>query len=79
MGGDVLGMLVYLQVWTRGFGIQLKLFDPRSDVRRKIEKLHSTIELEIASMDDLLSMLHWEGPGSREVGSGNKPPELKAA
>jgi anti-anti-sigma regulatory factor len=79
MGGDVLGMLVFLQGWTRGLGIQLMLFDPPSDVRRGLQQLHLAIELEIASMDDLLSMLHWEGPRNGDVGSGNKAPELKAA
>jgi len=79
MGGDVLGMLVFLQGWTRGLGIQLKLFDPPSDVRRGLQQLHLAIELEIASMDDLLSMLRWKGPRNREVGSGNKAAELKAA
>lgn len=79
LGEDVLGMLVFLQAWTWGLGIQLKLFDPPADVRRRLQQLHSTIELEIASMDDLLSILHWEGPRNRVVESAKKAPELKAA
>jgi anti-anti-sigma regulatory factor len=79
MGEDVLVILVFLQGWTRGLGIQFKLFDPPSDVRRRLRQLHLAIELEIASMDDLLAMLIWEGPRNHEVGSGNKAPELKAA
>ncbi len=79
LGEDVLGMLVFLQAWTRGLGIQLKLFDPPAEVRQRLQKLHSTIELEIASIDDLLSMLHWEGPRNRVVESANNAPGLKAA
>jgi anti-anti-sigma regulatory factor len=51
LGEDVLGMLVFLQAWTRGLGIQLKLFDPPADVRRRLQQLHSTIQLEIASIE----------------------------
>jgi anti-anti-sigma regulatory factor len=79
MGGDVLGMLVFLQAWTRGLGIQLKLFDPPHGVRQILQWLRPTMELEIASMDDVLSMLHWEGPRSRIVESASEAPGLRAA
>jgi anti-anti-sigma regulatory factor len=68
LGGDVLGMLVFLQAWTRGLGIRFKLFDPPPGVRRSLERLRSTAEFEIAAMDDVLSMLHWEGPRNRVAG-----------
>ena len=67
MGGDVFGMLAFLQAWTLSLGIQLKLFDPSPGVRQTLRRFHPTIEFEIASMDDVLSMLHWEGPRSRIV------------
>lgn len=65
MGGDVLGMLVFLQAWTRGVGIQLKLFDPTTEVRQGLQRLRSTTEFEIAALDDVLSLLHWDGPRNR--------------
>jgi anti-anti-sigma regulatory factor len=79
LGGDVLGMLVILQAWTRDLGIQFKLFDPPPGVRRSLQRLHSTNELEIASMDDVLFMLHWEGPRKPIIESVSKAPGLKAA
>lgn len=79
MGGEVVGMLVFLQVWTRILGIQFKLFDPPPGVRRSLQRLHSTIEIEIASMNDLLSKLHWEEPRNGIVEITSKAPELKAA
>ncbi len=79
MGGDVLGMLAFLQAWTRSLGIQLKLFDPPPGVRQTLQRLHPTIEFEITSMDDVLSMLHWEGPRSRIVESESTTQGLKAA
>ncbi len=72
MGGDVLGMLWFLQAWARGLGIQFKLFDPPLGVRQSLQRLRSTTELEIASMDDVLSMSLWEGPRNRIVGSESK-------
>jgi anti-anti-sigma regulatory factor len=77
MGGDVLGMLVFLQAWTRDLGIQFKLFDPPPGVQISLQRLRLTTELEIASMDDVLSMLHWEGPRNRTVESASG--ELRAA
>jgi anti-anti-sigma regulatory factor len=69
LGGDVLGMLVFLQAWTRGVGIQLKLFDPPPIVRQSLERLRSAAEFEIASVGDVLTLLHWEGPrnGTKET------------
>jgi|HubBroStandDraft_6_1064221.scaffolds.fasta_scaffold145744_1 anti-anti-sigma regulatory factor len=79
MGGDVIGMLVFLQAWTRGLGIQFKLFDPSPEVRRSLQRLRSTAEFEIAKMDDVLSLLHWEGPRNRIIESSPKAPGSRAA
>lgn len=79
MGGDGLGMLVFLQAWTRDLGIQFKLFDPPPQVRLSLQRLRLTTELEIASMDDVLSMLHWDGPRNRIAESASKAPGLTAA
>ena len=79
IGGDVLGMLVFLQTWTRGHGIQFKLVDPPPGMRQSLQRLRSTAELEIASMNDVLSMLHWEGSRDRIVESESKALALNAA
>ncbi|HYW40846.1 MAG TPA: STAS domain-containing protein [Terriglobales bacterium] len=79
LGGDVLGMLVILQAWTRDLGIQFKLFDPQPVVRRSLQRLRSTAEFEIASMNDVLSLLHWEGPRKPIIESVSKAPGGKAA
>jgi anti-anti-sigma regulatory factor len=79
LGGDVLSMLGFLQTWTRVAGIQFKLFDPSPVVRRCLQRLHSTAEFEIASTDDVLSLLHWEGPRNGIIQSLSKAPGLNAA
>jgi anti-anti-sigma regulatory factor len=79
LGGDVLRMLVCLQAWTRVSGIQFKLFDPSPVVRQSLQRLRSTAEFEIASTDDVLSILHWEGPRNEILQSLSKAPRLNAA
>jgi len=79
LAGDVLGMLVFLQAWTRDLGIEFKLFDPAPGVRRSLQRLRSTAEFEIASMSDVLSLLHWEGPRKPIIESVSKVSRLKVA
>jgi anti-anti-sigma factor len=79
MGGDVLGMLVFLQAWTRDLGVQFKLFDPPPGVRRSLQQLRLTTELEIVSVGDVQSMLHWKKPTNRIIESAPEAPGLKAA
>jgi anti-anti-sigma regulatory factor len=79
LGGDVLGMLVVLQVWTRGLGIQFKLFDPPPGMVQNLRRLRSTAEFEIASIDDVLSLLHWSGPRNDFIESVLKAPGFHAA
>ncbi len=79
LGGDVMGMLAVLQVWTRGLGIQFKLFDPPPGVRQDLLRLSSTAEFEIASIDDVLSLLHWSGPRNGFIESVPKDRGLDAA
>jgi anti-anti-sigma regulatory factor len=79
MGGDVLDMLVFLQAWARDLDIQFRLFNPSHGMRQSLQRLCSTTELEIASMDDVLSMLRWEGPRNRICESESKAPGLNAA
>jgi len=79
LGGDVLGMIVSLQAWTRGLGIEFKMFDPPPAVRQSLQGLRSTAEFEIASMDDVLSLLHWAGPRNAILESASHAPKLEAA
>jgi anti-anti-sigma regulatory factor len=62
LGGDALGMLVFLQAWARGVGIEFKLFDPPPAVLQSLQRLRSAAEFEMASIDDVLNLLHGEGP-----------------
>jgi anti-anti-sigma factor len=55
-----LGMLVFLQRWTRDRGIQLKVFDPPAYLQQRLERIHFATELEIAGMREVLSLLGWE-------------------
>ncbi len=52
-----LGMLVFLQGWTRDQGIQLKLFNPSGAVRDRLERANSNSTLEIAAAGDLFALL----------------------
>jgi anti-anti-sigma regulatory factor len=58
--GGGLGMLVFLQMWTRAHGIQFKVFDPPAVVRQSLERARSAA-IEIAGMGEVLSLLGW-GP-----------------
>ena len=79
LGADVMGILVVLQVWTRGLGIQFKLFDPPPGVPRNLQGRRSTSEVEIATIDDVLFLLHWSGPKNDFIESVLKSPRLHAA
>jgi anti-anti-sigma regulatory factor len=74
LGAKVMRMIMAIRTWTRVLGIQFKLFDPSPVVRRNLQRLRSTDEFEIASVDDVLSLLHWEGARSRITGSVSNAP-----
>lgn len=60
LDGGGLGMLIFLQVWTRERGIQLKVFDPAPSARRSLERTCSSVPaIEIAAMGEVLSLLSW--------------------
>jgi len=51
---------MFLQVWTRDHGIQLKVFDPTAGARRSLERTRSaTAAIEIAAIGEVLSLLRW--------------------
>jgi anti-anti-sigma regulatory factor len=59
LDGGGLGMLLFLQMWTRDRGIQLKVFDPAAGVRQNLERTRSAAAVEIVGMGELLSLLGW--------------------
>jgi anti-anti-sigma factor len=54
--GGGLGMLVFLQRWTRDNGIQFKLFGPSHPVRKSLERASATSGFEITSVKEVLSL-----------------------
>jgi anti-anti-sigma regulatory factor len=59
--GGGLGMLLFLQMWTRAHGIQFKVFDPPTGIRQSLERISSAAAVEIAGTGEVLSLLGW-GP-----------------
>lgn len=55
--GGGLGMLLSLQKWTHDRGIIFQVFDPPERVRHSLERLRHTAAVEIASMNQVLSLL----------------------
>jgi anti-anti-sigma regulatory factor len=54
--GGGLGMLVYLQDWTHRHDIQLKIFNPHSWVKDRLEQAPSKSQFEIATADELVPL-----------------------
>ena len=55
--GVALGTLWFLQRWSEDHGIQLKLYDPTDSVRDRLEHNHSMLRFEIATWEEMLSLL----------------------
>ena len=62
IGGGGLGMLVYLQQWTRDHGIQFKLFNPSRSVREKLEHVGSMSAFDIATLHEMMTLLGGADP-----------------
>jgi anti-anti-sigma factor len=69
IGGGGVGMLVFLQSWAHTHEMELRLFDPPAVVRQKLHMTRSAAELKIASMDEVLDLLNWDGPRNNVVRS----------
>jgi anti-anti-sigma regulatory factor len=69
IGGGGVGMLVFLREWARCRGIQLWLFDPPSSVRQSLNHVPSAAGLKVASLDEVLELLDWEGPRTKATGA----------
>jgi hypothetical protein len=50
-------MLLFLQMWTRDRGIQLKVFDPAAGVRQDLERSRSAAAVEFIGMGEVLLLL----------------------
>jgi anti-anti-sigma regulatory factor len=55
--GGGLGMLVFLQRWAHDHDIRLKLFNPRSSVRERLERASSMQEFDIATLHEMMALL----------------------
>lgn len=55
--GAAVGMLMFLQRWAQHRGIRLKLFNPSGVVRNKLEHVSSISEFDIASRDEMMTLL----------------------
>ena len=55
--GGGLGMLWFLQRWTRDHGIRLKLFNPTMSVRDSLQRANSMLPFDIATLDEMMSLL----------------------
>jgi anti-anti-sigma regulatory factor len=55
--GGGLGMLMFLQRWAQHHRIQLKLFNPRSFVRARLERTASPVNFEIIGLEEVLHLL----------------------
>src|SRR5580658_11253515 len=57
IGGDGLGMLVFLQRWAREHNIRFLLFHPSKSVQSKLENARSIAEFYIASSEEIRAIL----------------------
>ncbi|MFZ0806997.1 MAG: STAS domain-containing protein [Candidatus Sulfotelmatobacter sp.] len=52
-----LGMLVFLQRWAQNRGVKFKLFNPRSFVRDRLERVNSMQSFDIATLDEMMALV----------------------
>ena len=57
LDGGGLGMLIFLQRWAHDHHIQLKLFNPSSSVRHRLENASTLYEFEIAPLHEMTELL----------------------
>lgn len=50
-------MLLFLQKWAHDRDIQLKLFNPSSSVRLRLEQAGAILEFDIARLGEMMAML----------------------
>jgi anti-anti-sigma regulatory factor len=57
IGGGGLGMLAFLERWSRERGIRLKLFCPSRAVLKGLEQTRALLNFEIASFHEMMQLL----------------------
>jgi anti-anti-sigma factor len=57
IGGSGLGMLVFLQRWTRQHNIRFLLFHPSKSVQNKLRRARSIAEFYIPSLEEMKALL----------------------
>jgi anti-anti-sigma regulatory factor len=57
IGGGGLGMLAYLERWSRENDVQLKLYSPSKPVLEGLAHNRSLVNFNLASFDEMMGML----------------------
>ena len=57
IGGGGLGMLTFLQQWSRDHNIRFLLFHPSKEVQGKLKHAKSIAEFHIASLEEMRALL----------------------
>jgi anti-anti-sigma regulatory factor len=57
LDGGGLGMLIFLQRWAHDHHIQLKLFNPSSSVRHRLEHASTLYEFELTRLHEMTELL----------------------
>src|SRR5260370_36349769 len=55
--GGGLGMLIFLQRWSRDHDIRLKLFNPSKSVRERLALVSSLSNFDIPTLDEMMALL----------------------
>jgi anti-anti-sigma regulatory factor len=55
--GVALGTLWFLQHWSEDHGVQLKIYSPIDSVRDRLEHNHSMLRFEVATWEEMMSLL----------------------
>ena len=55
--GGGLGMLWFLQQWAHDHNIQLKLFNPSSAVKDRLEHNNSMLKFDMATLEEMMTLL----------------------
>jgi anti-anti-sigma regulatory factor len=55
--GGSLGMLVFLERWAQGRGIELRVFNPRKAVRERLDLIRSIQPINAISLQEMMSLL----------------------
>jgi anti-anti-sigma regulatory factor len=55
--GGGLGMLLFLQRWAHQHDIRLKLFNPTTSLRDRLDRANSILQFDIATLEEMMALL----------------------